>query len=57
MLLSPGLSVSGQAGVLKGYVALNPLPFKGYLTSAETAHTDTLSSQYSRYMGRFMLVG
>ena len=47
MLLSPCLSVSGQAGVLKGYVALNLLLFKGYLTSAETAHTDVLSSHYS----------
>ena len=42
----PCLSVQGRAGVLKGFLALNLLPFKGYLTSAEAAHTDMLSSQH-----------
>jgi hypothetical protein len=41
-----GLSTSGRAGVLKGLLALNLLPFKGYLTSAEAAHTDIPGSQY-----------
>jgi len=31
-----------QAGALQGYSALTLLPFKGYLTHAETAHTDNL---------------
>jgi hypothetical protein len=44
--LVPFLSSSGKAGVLTGYIALNLLPFKGHLTSAETAHTDDLSSQH-----------
>ncbi len=48
-----------RAGVLKGSLALNLLPLKGYLTSAEAAHTGIQGSQdrgkrslFSGYFGR-----
>ncbi len=48
----PCLSTSGRAGVLKGSIALNLLPFKGYLISAEAAHTDVPSSQHRLWKWR-----
>jgi hypothetical protein len=50
MLLSPLPDrVSGKAGVLGGFIALNLLPFKGNLTHAEAAHTDMLNRQYNTF--------